>query len=265
MWYFWQLLKHDLREQMIKRWYYFLLILPLIFYLCIDFGNIIEGIGKNPNFMDMLIWIFYGVKEYIPSENPFEIKIEFMLIYIVPACIIAYYPIKDLSVSGRQIFIRIRNNTIWWFSKCVWLILTIVLYYLMVYACIAAVAGDVMLLPHKEVLIYMGVAEEVKSAGEYLIFLVLLPIVTTVAVSFVQMFLSVITAPAYGFFAVVLNLLLSSYFYSHWIPGNFLMFNRNILAREGGIGFEQSLAVNVVLVIVCMIAGAIYMKKKDLL
>lgn len=265
MWYFCQLLKHDMREQIVKRWYYFLLILPLILYLCIDFRNLLEGTGETPNFMDMLIWIFYGVREYIPNENPFEIKIEFMLIHIVPACIIAYYPVKDLSVSGRQIFIRVRNNTIWWFSKCVWLVLTVVLYYLAVYACIAAAAGNTTLCPQKNALLWARAAENLGSAEQYFAVLVLLPVATTLAVSFGQMLLSVITAPAYGFFAVVLNLLLSSYFYSHWIPGNFLMFNRSFLAREGGVGLMQPLAVDAVLVLVCVTAGAVYMKKKDLL
>lgn len=265
MWYFWQLFKHDMREQIIKHWYYFLLVLPLIFYLCVDFKSLLEGMGKVPDFMDMLIWIFYGVKEYIPNENPFEIKIEFMLIHIVLACMIAYYPIKDLSVSGRQIFIRVRNNTIWWFSKCVWLVITVVLYYLAVYACIAAAAGNMILYPQKEVLLWTGVLENFGSTAEYLEVLVLLPMATTLAVSFVQMLLSVITAPAYGFFAIVLNLLLSSYFYCHWIPGNFLMFNRSFLAREEGIGLAWPLVVDAVLVFVCVIAGAVYIKKKDLL
>lgn len=265
--YLWKLLNHDLREQVIKHWYYFLIILPLIIYLCIDFQSLlkVDDLGESPDFMDMVIYLFYGVKEYIPDQNPFQVKIEFMLIHIIPAYIIAYYPVKDLSVSGRQIFIRVRNNNIWWYSKCIWLILVICLYYLTIFACSAIIAGNVNMVPQAKVLLHIGEIQGLGSGTEYFCYLIILPVLTTIAVSFVQMFLSVITAPVYGFLLVVLNLLLSSYFYSHWLPGNFLMFNRSLLARDQGIGLEQALVIDAIFIVISVIAGGICMKKKDIL
>lgn len=121
------------------------------------------------------------------------------------------------------------------------------------------------MLPDKDFIATFGELYQMENGADYVLYCLILPIAASVAVLFVQMLLSMITAPVYGFFVVIFQVLLSFYFYSPFLPGNYQMFNRLALAREDGICAGQSFFICSIVIVSCIIIGAIYMKKRDIL
>ena len=257
----------DVREQILKHWYYFVLLVPLIVYQWVSLRDlsIFSGLSGQIGFMDLIIYLFYGEKEYIPQVSHFQVKIEFLTMQVLLAYVTAYYPVRDLSVRGRQIFIRVGGNVTWWYSKCLWLILTVVLYYLGIWLTAAILTGGWKMLPDINLLSVYGEIYQLGKTADYMIYCLMLPVIASLSVLMIQMLLSILTAPVYGFLVVVLQQLVSFYFYSPLLPGNYQMFNRLELARESGITALPSFLFCGVLIIVCMVIGAVYMKKRDIL
>lgn len=264
---FLRLFLSDIREQILKRWYYFVLLIPLLVYQWMSLCSMsrISGLSGRPGFMDLIIYLFYGEQEYIPNVSPFKVRVEFLVMQVLLAYMTAYYPVRDLSVRGRQIFIRVGGNVIWWYSKCLWLMLTVGLFYFVIWITAAILTGGLSLQPDSNLLLVYGEINRLGQPAEYVLYCLLLPLAANLAVLFVQMLLSLLTAPVYGFFIVVFQLLLSFYFYSPLLPGNYQMFNRLEPARENGIMALPSLFLCGAVILICIVTGAVYMKKRDIL
>lgn len=264
---FGQLLKHDMYRQLLRHWYYFLIVIPFVWYFFDNLNSLIAmgGSEETAGFLELIIYFFYGEIEYIPQLSEFKVNIPFLLVHVMLAYIIAYYPVQDLSLRGRQVFIRLKGNTAWWYSKCLWLTTTVITYYVVIFLVVAIMTGGIRFSVREDIFLMLGEIQPGNTTRAYLTYCMLLPMAASLAISFLQMVISVMTAPVYGFCVVVLQLLLSFYFYAPWLPANYQMFNRLSLAREGGILAVPSFALCGGMVIVCVIVGAVYMKKRDIL
>ena len=87
---------------------------------------------------DVLIYAFGGMYEYVPSKGaPFTIPAFWLLTYLLLAYITLYYPFEDLEEFGQNILIRSKGRMMWWFSKCAWILISVVCYFLLAWAVMA--------------------------------------------------------------------------------------------------------------------------------
>jgi hypothetical protein len=244
-----RLLKQDMKYQTQRKWYYFLLVIPLILLKFRELAkiNVPEGTTDGYGFGDYLAYLFQGPLEYIKDIHPFELNPDFMLLHIIPAYMIAYYPIRDLQSRGKQIFIRIGRIQYWWYAKCLWTFLNISIYYLVIWITAAVCAGNL------------------KIDTNTIVYLILLPYLTSIMLSGLQITIALITAPVYGFMCTVFQLLAATYSFSKYLPGNYLMVNRMILAREGGVTFGMSALLCILVILLSFAVGCMYIRKKDIL
>lgn len=227
------------------------------------------------SFGDCLVYLFQGMKEYIPSpDKPFEVPIPFLLMNLVLAIFIGNYAVKDLHGYGKLKLVRCRRRAEWWFCKCLWNIATVLLYYAALYAgvllvCLmnfetldqAAPFGT-----HQELLKAFLQTENPVLLGsqEMLAMTVLLPFVTAIAMSLLQMALAFLVSPTISFVILIAVYAFSAYYMDWFMPGNFMMTYRYAQVNPGGVHLGLSLMVDALIAVAAVVAGYWYFRRYDI-
>ncbi len=94
----------------------------VVFCLCSIFS-------KGLNLGERLAIMFVGSYPQLEAENG-GVPIYWMLIHIGCLLFSVEYPIRDLSLYGRQMVVRCQSKYKWWLSKCVWCLVNTFIYYL---------------------------------------------------------------------------------------------------------------------------------------
>lgn len=220
--------------------------------------------------MDCIMHIFKGMAVYIPgSDEPLMIPITWLLIQVVLALLVFSYPTKDLYSYGTQVLLRSRQRNIWWISKCIWNISTIIIAYgigFLTITIVTAIYGELSLIPNVQVNQEMS-ALWIQSSELTALYIavLLLPLLTTIAMSLLQMLLSFLLTPIYSFLIVVCILVASAYFCSPLLIGNYTMLCRNTVAYSNGVDTITGVVVDVIIIVASVIGGIVYIKRCDIL
>ena len=88
--------------------------------------------------MDYLFFMLRGMKKYEPKRDlQFIFPIRWALIYLYLLYATLYYPHRDLLHSvGNQMLTLGCSRSLWWISKCIWNVMFVVSYYIVIYATI---------------------------------------------------------------------------------------------------------------------------------
>jgi uncharacterized membrane protein len=92
-----------------------------------------------------------------------------------------------------------------------------------------------------------------------------LPLLTSIALSLLQMMLSFVLSPIYGYMIAVCLLVASAYFYSPILIGNHSMLARNALFYADGLGSAGGVLASVVTGALSVAIGMLYFKRYDIL
>lgn len=271
-------IKHDLSLGLIVPWFRYIPVLLIFTTLCAIFQEriasslAIEMIHSKPTFSDYLVEIFKGMEIYDLSnrENSFRIPVAWLMINIYITYLVSYYPFKDLQGFGQHILLYSKNRSQWWLSKCIWNITTVLSFYLMGYVVIfifAFFTGNVSLRTTLEI---NSLISNVNTSGfnktDVLTISILLPLLTSVAISLFQMLISLLSKPVFGFIIVIVILVLSAYWCHPLLIGNYLMLLRNnVVVLEEGLTFFTGISMAVSLILFSFITGFKVIKNLDVL
>lgn len=231
--------------------------------------GIVDG---NIGFGDCIIYFFRGMKEYMPGE-PFEIPIQFMIINILIAYMIGYFPVRDIKEYGKNILVRSKSRLEWWMSKCIWNISIVTVFYIVLY--LGMIVGTLLFSDGKFVWsltlnrsitnVLLGPINSNVDINTLVITIIILTYATTLAMSMVQMTLSLITSPIVSFVIVIVMNIMSAYYMKWFMPGNYLMTYRNILINSNGVQFQTSIIIDMLLLIFSAVSGYIYFRKYEII
>ncbi|MDD4700187.1 MAG: hypothetical protein PHV07_08040 [Oscillospiraceae bacterium] len=269
-------IKHDLtigiRQNAPK---YIIAILACSFFCMLFFNNVsvMQQSGQvleDGSLMDCSIFLFRGMAVYIPSQqNPFQIPIIWLIIQVLVALLVVSYPTEDLHSYGTQILTRAKNRSVWWFSKCIWNGLTTMSFYLVVFMVVfvfTIIFGKLSFLPDQ---LLNQLINEINlknvDIGQLSFALLLLPMLTSIAFSQLQMTLSFILTPIYSFFIIVCIFVASAYFCMPVFIGNFSMLLRNQLVCPQGTGSIVAIIINLSVTIISIVIGYVHFSKCDIL
>ena len=275
----------DIRRGIIHKPILFIIPVIVAFIACCDLNNRIavqnEWNGYETNgcetqvkggFADYMMYIYGGMDKYVPeSGNSFIFPIRWMVVFLMISLIMLSYPYKDIQGFGRQIIIRTRGRTIWWLSKCVWNILSVLIYHSLIFS-IAALFG---------IAAGSGISGEINKDLQYEVFqiagdsalsddtpwpfvIILLPVLVSLCISLLQMTLTLFFKPVFSFFVTAFLLISSSYFTSPYLIGNYAMSMRYDMVIKDGVCITAGLAVSFVLIIVSVGAGMIRFRRYDI-
>lgn len=231
-------------------------------------------IDSRLSYGECVVYIFRGMKEFIPSpKNPFEVPTEFLLLNIFLAFIIGNYPMKNIHEFGMLTLIRSNNRLLWWLSKCLWNIASVITFYIMIYVGIAityithiGVTNDNIVQLNAKVIKYVLQTGNNQIDSKMLIIsAIILPIATSIAISMLQMMLAFFIKPIVSYMVTVSIYIFSAYYMKWFMIGNYMMMYRNKSINENGMQIGKSLMIDIIIFTVSIITGYVYFKRYDVL
>ena len=276
---FFKLFRYDLKVGIGYRYKKILMVIAIFSVSFIDFFFKFKSYTSSPTLFpidgslgNVLFYVFGGMQEYDPHwDKQFIFPAKWMLLYLLLAYLTLYYPYNNLFEHGQNILIRSGGRCLWWTSKCLWNICTVVLFFLigwtvLLLGCITTKI-PISLELSRNMWMFLGMRE----FGQYLypknlsLEILLLPILVMMACNILQMTLSLFIRPIYSFMITGLLLLGSAYYQSPFLIGNYAMPIRSNRMIENGMNPYCGILFSAVLVIGCFILGLFYFKKYDIL
>lgn len=270
---FLKVLKHDLTIGISANISKYIIAIIYLSILCIKFFSNIsaQNVMTDGNTIDCIIYIFKGIKVYIPENGePFAIPFDWLIIQSLISLLVIQYPTQDLYTYGMQILIRTRNRCSWWLSKCIWNIASVFIFYMLSFVLalvFSAMFGNVSMTPNNQVnnLINLINLENIQINLYFYITVLILPFLTSVAVSLLQMALSFLINPIISFLVIMSLMAASAFCHSIFLFGNYSMLLRNEVFYINGFDNRLIIIVNIILIAVSIFVGLIYFVKIDIL
>ncbi len=207
-------LKYDCVHGILYQWKKFVLLAVVYAVLIIDFiircSN--RGLAGTYSIGDIVLWLFKGTKEFdIAANNILDIPTAYILPNILIAFIVGNYPFKDLNGFGTAVLVRTRKKMVWWLSKCVWCILSIVTAYTILIAelLLLVLVQKIFLLfrlcrfVRKYQAFDKVLIEHSANFNDIAIYMLIGGVLTSIAISMLQVSLSQILSPIIGYISVV--------------------------------------------------------------
>lgn len=267
---------HDIVYGIQVNRYKYILVLLFFMYLNVSFFNNINIfrlsgiIEESPSIVDCWIYIVRGMGIYIPSkEMPFQIPIYWLMTQVLLAFLILSYPTQDLDTYGIQILTRTRSKCLWWVSKSLWNICTVVSFYCIgffIVTIFSIFSGNASFEPHILINNEINQINLENFRGIYLyIAIFILPIVTSIALSMLQMTISFVLSPILSYIILVCYIVASAYYCFPLLIGNFTMLLRNNVIEPMGSDNMSAIAVSLFVYVIAFVTGLFYFKKSDIL
>ncbi|WP_100066079.1 hypothetical protein [Miniphocaeibacter massiliensis] len=253
-----------------------IIIAVLIFVDIFNNSKMVSEIAEFSSKISLGDFIFYtygGIEEYIPSpDNPFVFPVVWMVIYLSISFILLNYPVKDMHSVGSQILLRSNSRVNWWLSKCMWNVLSTIIYHgIILFIFILLCSIKKIPLINEVNLDLQWVLLKFRS-DVIMNNLVIIPIkifvnilLLSIFINLLQMTMSLFIKPVFSFLAVAIIMLSSSYLLSPVMVGNYGMFLRYNWIYEGGVSFNTGVIVLVCLIFTTVVIGLIRFKKYDIL
>lgn len=264
----------DIKQGIIKRWYLYAVVFVIavitaeVFYM--RFGKLFTDgkIRDFPGIYDCILYYFRGIKEYKPEyREAFDVPAEFFVWNFLTAYIVGDYPVRDLSKTGAVRIVRAKRRDFWWYSKCVFNVLAVVMVYVFVYAGVLVVSlinGAQFKGPTAELFKRIFMTELTVSNG-IIVRVVITTLLSTVAVSMFQMLMAFVAGNVAGYASVVVVCVISAYYMKWFLPGNGMMVYRYNVVNQQGITPVLPLAWYVLMTVLCIVAGRYVFERKDIM
>ncbi len=270
-----KLIRYDLRNGLLRCWKKFLISFCMFTVFCFDLYLNWSNCRLNPSDLslgDYALFLFRGMREYIPdSSQPFIFPILWMLFYILIFYIVLYYPFQDLNGFGKNILVNSRKRSLWWLSKCVWIIFSVITYFALAWA--AAIifslttGTNLSLQINKLQLMMLGVrdVEMVLPIKNFVGLAIILPPLVAISMCLMQLTISLFVKPLYSFLFSISVLLISAYYKSELLLGNYAMLIRLDIWSENGLKSINGIYFSIILGLVSIVIGCIYFCRTDIM
>jgi hypothetical protein len=252
----------------------FVVILGTFLLSVYSFNSVIEELGAQikPNLGNMLLYAFGGMQEYIPQPGvAFQFPAFWMLSYLLLAYITLYYPFNDLEEFGQNILIRCRGRKLWWFSKCIWNVSSVLCFFLLAWiifiigCLLSGCSLSMELSPSISAILKLDAGMYMQFPASLILQTFLLPPLVMIAMNLFQMALSLFIKPFYSFIVTVAVLLTSSYYLSPFFIGNYAMPLRSDQMVTNGVSLTAGIIFSLLIITVSVVVGGIAFQKRDIL
>lgn len=243
---------------------------PVLFYRI--YTMVYKSIS-GATLLECAMYMLKGARYITPEqiESMYVLPAYWLGIQIVIGFLVGYYPVNDLHTYGQQVLIRSKKRRIWWLSKAVWNAVTVLYCYAAMYGCLflmCKIFGIDISLTYNEEVFTGSILEMFPCTGtvrQVIIFTFIMPVIVSVAVSLLQMMLSIMTSPMIGFIVVQSLALLSTMIVSQVFVHNYGALAHTIIASPSDIKYSVGCVVCLALAVVSVIAGGAYFDRCNIL
>lgn len=259
------LIKYDLRIGIKDR--FSNIVLPVVaFCLC----SIYSG---GLNLGERLEIMFVGNYPQLEADNG-GIPIYWMIVHIGCLLFSVEYPIRDLSLYGRQILVRSQNKYKWWLSKCVWCFVNTLIYYfigIITEAVFCMVFHDSLSFELRKIAISGSIEISVKSLlntvpfSQAFLIIVILPLLTMTALSITQTIIGIITNRIVALLGGMVVIAVALYVQSPLLIGNYSMMQRSAVFNINGLDCGVGIIIMLIELMILIFIGTEVFTRMDIL
>lgn len=269
---------YDIKHGCLKN--YKLLISPIIFEIIvlILFNKKIElfelGIAESGiSLGDILFYNFGGMDKYVVNmDQAFVFPIIWMILFVLVLFATLSYPMNNLNGFGNKILVKGKSRISWWFSKCIWIVCCNIIYMGFIFLIVLTYC-QIKKIPFclnvnsevQSIFFEINMTTELKAGVTLPVKELLLVMLVAIFIGLLQLFLSLWLKSIYSFLGVCTLMLVSAYFQTGAMVGNYAMLLRHDWINEGGMNWEMGIPVTVFLIIAVIIIGGIRFKKYNII
>ncbi len=201
----------------------------------------------------------------------FVFPVRWLLPHILALYITLGYPGEDLGRGGIQVMTRTRSKRMWWLSKCLWNILTVISCFaagLAAWFLLSLATGRVMDFSFNEKFFEMIFGGELSgrtaSAWSYAMALCVLPVVVCAACSLMQMTLALFIRPVFAYMALCVYYIAGAYYANPLFISNYAMSARSAAVGLYNFRAGTGLLLCLVFSLTAVVTGAVRLEKMDI-
>lgn len=266
----------DFRQGILARWKSYLLVMVIAILLSMSFYDFIKNlimlgqIEDNANFADAIIYLFRGMEEYRPElKKAFDLTDSFLIWNLFLAYIVGSYPLRELRTTGKNFLIRTHSRGMWWFGKCIWNLNAVVVFYVCIFLgiLIVSVINNGMELNINEAIFLriFHVNLDASLKGYLMLQVMLLPVFSSMAISMLQMMVSLFVNEIVGYICTVTICGLSAYYMRWFLPANGTMVYRFVTVNHNGIGIVLPIFGDILIIFISYVMGKKYFENSDII
>lgn len=231
------------------------------------YNNNDVGSIQEPGLVDAWIYFFKGAPPFNAMDIHFVVPATWFVSQIYVLYIVLWYPIKDLNTNGVHLLIRSGNRKIWWVSKVCWVLVSVTLYYILLFTVtMICVKFKYVNLEYTDALLGIAPSTEgiIYSPQQYLKAF-LSPLFSSYGYAILELVLSLSISPVLSFCAVFILNLMAVFFTSPLLFANLSMLARTDVILGGAIHFNTEMILIAAIVVLGCIIGCFLIEKKDLI
>lgn len=266
---FFHLLYNDLIKGVIQRYKYFLLAFLFFSFVCFELGMRINN--SQCSIFDFILKFFVGNEPFdINSKEKIDIPIIWIMFHSILSLIVGFYVSDDIKKSASALIIRVQSKRIWWSSKFVWCIFSVLVYYIVfIFTVIlfCLIFGNLSIVTNTDITekFFKIDISLIKDTDIILVFFIM-PMISSIAISVFQVVLGLIIKPIYSFMLIVTIMVCSSFYSNTFLLFNFSMISRyNYFSSKSNITLQNGLVISICLIVISYIWGMIVIKRKDII
>lgn len=221
--------------------------------------------SKDINFIDLLFSMFKGTKSGISP-----LPVNWILINIYTTYLIGSYCYDDISEESYHMVVRMKNRKDIWISKVIWMVATILIFYLMLLIVIG-IFSTIMFnsslgwSEFSKANILSMMTQEYDSL-KFMLFTILIYILSSITLSIFQMVISFIIKPTYIYVVNICIITICLFLNKFLIPiQSSLILRQNLFGGTYEINTFNSVVYNIIGFIIIFVIGMYYINKIDLL
>ena len=268
-------LRRGIREEWIKLAFAFIVCIAcctLMFSQLLQY-NQDNRINENISIsvMDFILYNLRGMKLYSPNmDGQYLLPAVWMFNQVMIALIVGYYPVRDLNGYGKNTLLRTQSRSRWLLSKLVWIVCMVIAYYIVIYSAsfiFALFTGNSLSFMPGEYItrLFYDIDLQDIYVENFVIFIITMPMLTSIVASIVQVMMSYIISPFISFLAIIVVMLSSTYISNPALIGNASMVIRSRFATPVGFTVEETVLYLAIYLIAALIIGFVYFGNKDIL
>lgn len=276
---FFKILKYDLKNTIIKKYKNYILTFFVFCWFLLDAYMRILNFDisiKDVTITEMVMFIFNGMKEYIPSgDESFAFPMMWMVIFVLLLFFTLYYPYNDIMGYGKNVLIASTSRTVWWLSKCVTTICICIVYFftaalsIFIFAFSFGLKFELTVKPEVfATLLRYGIPEGFNLSPEplYMVLTVfVLPFIFAIAMCLFQMLLTLIIRPFASIIAVTAIFMVSSYYVSPFMIGNYAMTQRSICFVSNGVDPIVGVVIMALIIVFSILVSTVLFNRYEIL
>lgn len=268
-------LRRGVREEWLKFIFAFIVCIGCCSLMChqLSLYHYANGINEDVkiSLMDFIIYNLRGMKLYSPNmDGQYLLPAVWMFNQVMIALIVGYYPVRDLEAYGKNTLLRTKSRVNWFLSKIIWTVFMVVVYYLILYIAtfvFCVCTNNLLSIEPTEYIMYLFYDIDLKNiyVDNFIVFILTMPIATSVVASVMQVILSYIVNPFISFITVIVMMLSSTYIANPALIGNASMVIRSRFVSPVGFTIGECSMYLLLYLVIALVLGIIYFRKKDIL